>query len=100
MKSARAFFEGLNQREDTRAVLSDLDQTIRFLVADGESFRIEVSGGALTFAEGAGSPETRNHPDFTHFETDRETIRRLFGREPTTWARRRDPRSKPHQLPG
>ena len=49
MESTRAFFEGLNQREDTRAVLSDLDQTVRFLVADGESFRIEVSGGALKF---------------------------------------------------
>ncbi len=81
MESARAFFEGLNQREDTRAVLSDLDQTVRFLVADGESFRIEVSGGALTFAEGAGGPETRNHPDFTHFETDRETVRRLVAGE-------------------
>ena len=59
MESTRAFFEGLNQREDTRAALADLDQTVRFLVQDGEPFRIEVSGGVLTFVEGAGEPEAK-----------------------------------------
>lgn len=80
-ESARAFFEGLNRREDTRAVLSDLDQTVRFLVEDGESFRIEVSGGVLRFAQGAGEPKAKDHADFTHFRTDRETVRRLAAGE-------------------
>ncbi|HJM41986.1 MAG TPA: hypothetical protein QF870_01515 [Nitrospinota bacterium] len=81
MESTRAFFEGLNQREDTRAALADLDQTVRFLVQDGEPFRIDVSGGVLTFVEGAGEPEAKDHADFTHFQTDRETVRRLVAGE-------------------
>ncbi len=80
-ESVRAFFEGFNRREDTRTVLSDMDQTVRFLVEDGEPFRIEVSGGVLTFSDGAGEPEAKDHADFTHFLTDRETVRRLVAGE-------------------
>ncbi|MBI2880225.1 MAG: hypothetical protein HYY21_01475 [Candidatus Tectomicrobia bacterium] len=78
---ARAFFEGLNRREDTRAVLSALDQTVRFLVEDGEPFCIEVKGGALQFRDGAGGPEVKDHEGFTHLRTNRETVRRLVAGE-------------------
>jgi hypothetical protein len=80
-RKARAFFEGLNRREDTRKVLAEMDQTIRLLVEDGESFRLEVAGGTLKFQEGAGGPEVKNHADYTHFRTNRDTVRRLTAGE-------------------
>ena len=43
-ESARDFFEGLNGRDDMRGLLSGLDQTIRFIVEDGETFHLGASG--------------------------------------------------------
>ncbi len=80
-QAAQYFFEGLNHREETRAVLSQVDQTVRFLVEDGEPFRIEVSAGVLKLLEGTGEPEVKDHEGFTHFRTDRETMRRLVAGE-------------------
>lgn len=80
-EAARSFFEGLNDREDTRAILSQLDQTVRFLVEDGEAFHIEVSGGVLKFGDGAGEPEVKDHEGYTHFRTNRETVGRLVSGE-------------------
>lgn len=80
-QKARAFFEGLNRREDTRKVLAEMDQTVRLLVEDGESFRLEVAGGTLKFQEGAGGPAVKDHTDYTHFKTNRDTVRRLVAGE-------------------
>lgn len=80
-ESARDFFEGLNGRDDMHGLLSGLDQTIRFIVEDGETFHLSASGGTLRVAEGADGPEVKDHPDVTHFRTNRETLRRLWAGE-------------------
>lgn len=81
MQAAKTFFEGLNDREETKTVISQLDQTVRFLVEDGESFRIETAGGVLRFGDGAGEPQVKDHDDYTHFQTNLETVRRLVAGE-------------------
>ncbi len=81
MQAAKTFFEGLNDREETQAVISLLDQTVRFLVEDGESFRIEASAGVLRFRDGAGEPKVKDHDDYTHFQTNQDTVRRLVAGE-------------------
>jgi hypothetical protein len=80
-RAAKSFFEALNHREDARAVLSQLNQTVRFLVEDGTPFRIEVNGGVLKFGRGLGRARVKDHEGYTHFRTNRETVRRLVAGE-------------------
>ncbi len=80
-QAAQAFFESLNSRNETRTVISYVDQTVRFLVEDGEPFRLEASGGVLKFFRGAGEPQVKDHDGYTNFRTNRETIRRLIAGE-------------------
>lgn len=76
--SAYNFFDSLNEREDMQELLSGLDQTIRFIVEDGESLELEVVKGRLSVRDGIGDFEAKDHVDYTHFRTNEETIRRLL----------------------
>ena len=80
-ESACNFFDPLNEREDMQELLFGLEQTIRFIVEDGESFELKVGKGRLSVLEGIDDFEAKDHVDFTHFRTDERTIRRLLASE-------------------
>ena len=81
VEKARRFFEGLNHLGAARPILRELDQKVQFLLEEGEPFFLEVSGGVLSLREGRVEPDLKDSLQITRFQTDQETLERLFSRK-------------------
>lgn len=80
IEEARQFFEGLNRLKTAQPILKELDQKVQFLPEDAPPFFLEVSSGSLRVQEGKVEPDLKDSPHITRFQTDRETLERLFSR--------------------
>jgi putative sterol carrier protein len=73
METAREFFESLPGRTREND-LGGLDATYLFRITDAGSWRVAISGGAVSVSEGDGSADVR-------ITTDERTLLRVAARE-------------------